>query len=379
MTSTRRAFLQTSLASIPALALAAQDGKAMPAKKKLLIIGGTGFLGPAIVTTALARGHEVTLFNRGRTRTHLFPEVERIQGNRDPKRDEGHKDLEAAIAGGRRWDAVVDDVAYYPRPVLATAELLLKAIPHYVVISSISAYADNSKAGQDESAALATLKDETVETMGKNFENYGGLKVLCEKAVQKVYAKGATVVRPGYIVGPDDPTDRFTWWPVRHERGGEMLAPGTPDDPIQIIDVRDLGAWLVHLVEHETGGTFNACGPKKGWSMGGMLDACKAASGKDTQVTWVPADFLAKNGEDGEGSIPIWAPPSGKTLGFHRWSNQRALDAGLVLRDPVDTTKDTLTWWRGLPEERRGKPKAGLSEKAESELLRKWREAQGAK
>jgi 2'-hydroxyisoflavone reductase len=387
MTLSRRSFLKlvpslTACASAAPWSLPPAWGR--PAKKKLLIFGGTAFLGPAIVRAALARGHEVTLFNRGRTRTHLFPEVERIVGNRDPKRDEGHANLAKAVADGRKWDAVIDDIAAFPRPVLATAELLKDAVPHYVIISSISAYADNSKPDQDETAPVAKLKDETVENYGKNFENYGGLKALCEQAAQKVYRDATTVVRPGFIVGPEDNSDRFTWWPVRFDRGGEMLAPGTEQDPIQVVDVRDLGAWLVTVVENGAFGTFNACGPAKPWTMGGVIEACRKASGKDTKVTWVPADFLQQHGVGGDGAIPIWMPPTGESAGFHRWSNKKAIAAGLAMRDPDVTTKDTLEWWRSLPAEKTPESRArtlrgGLPEKKEQDILAAWKSAQTAK
>ena len=386
MNLSRRTFLQL----VPTLTAGASlspwlpGGGPGPAKKKILIFGGTAFLGPAIVRSALERGHEVTLFNRGRTRTHLFPEVERIQGNRDPKKDEGLKNLAKAIEDGRRWDAVIDDIAAFPRPVLACAELVKEAAPQYVIISSISAYADNTKPDQDETAPVAKLKDETVEDYGKNFENYGGLKALCEQAAQKVYGEKATVVRPGFIVGPEDNSDRFTWWPVRFDRGGEMLAPGTDKDPIQVIDVRDLGAWLVTVVENAVYGTYNACGPTRPWTMGGVIEACRKASGKDTKVTWVPADFLQQQGVGGDGAIPIWMPPTGESAGFHRWSNKKAIAAGLAMRDPDVTTKDTLAWWRSLPDEKTPQSRArtlrgGLPEKKEQEILAAWKSAQTAK
>jgi 2'-hydroxyisoflavone reductase len=340
--------------------------------KRILILGGTGFLGPQLVEAARARGHTVTLFNRGRTRPHLFPDVEKLHGDRDPLKGEGLKALE-----GRSFDAVLDTSGYYPRMVRASAELLAPNVGQYIFISSVSAYAKNDTPHADESAATATLADPNVETMGKNFENYGGLKRACEEAAEKALPGRVTVVRPGYIVGPEDRSDRFTYFPLRYEQGGEMLAPGSPSDPLQIIDVRDLAEWLVVLVERNTTGIFNAVGPEKPWTMGEMFAACKEVTGKDTKLIWVPGEFLLKNGEDGEGALPIWAPAFGAYAGMHLRSNTKAVRAGLRFRSPVDTTRDTLAWFKSQPEERRNKPRAGLPPEREAELLSLWAQAQG--
>jgi 2'-hydroxyisoflavone reductase len=376
MSTSRRNFLQYSLTAASMLALGpealAGSSKKAPAaaktKLKLLVLGGTSFLGPAFVNAALARGHTVTLFNRGKTRPQLFPDVEKLQGDRDPKKGEGLKALE-----GRKWDAVLDTSGYYPRMVKASAELLAPNVQQYVYISSLSAYANNDVPNEDESGPTAKLADPTVETMGKNFENFGGLKRLCEEAVETAMPDRATLIRPGYIVGPDDPSDRFTYWPVRYSQGGEMLVPGSPEDPLQIIDVRDLGEWLVRVVENKLTGIYNATGPEKPWNMGGLIAACKAATGnKETKPIWVPSEFLARNGEDGEGEIPIWAPPVGKTKGFHLRSIDKALKAGLKFRPGTVTVKDTLAYFRSLPEERRNKPRAGLTAEREKALLSLW-------
>ncbi|NMO15817.1 SDR family oxidoreductase [Pyxidicoccus fallax] len=382
MSTSRRQLLQYSLAAASMLAVGvdaqaqSKSGAKSPVKKaktpkKILILGGTGFLGPAIVAAAQARGHTLTLFNRGKTRPELFPNVEKLQGDRDPKKDEGLKALE-----GRKWDAVIDTSGYYPRMVKASAELLAPNVGQYVFISSISAYAKNDIVGQDESGATATLADPNVEEMGKNFENYGGLKRACEEAAEKAFPGRTANVRPGYIVGPEDRSDRFTWFPVRYERGGEMLAPGSPADPLQIIDVRDLAEWLVHVVENNITGVYNALGPEKPWSMGELFAACKKITGKDTKLTWVPSEFLVKQGEDGDGEIPIWAPPLGKYTGMHRYSNAKAVKAGLKFRSPATTTADTLAWFKSLPQERRDKMRAGLKPEREQELLKLWAEAQ---
>jgi len=383
MSTSRRKFLQYSLtaASLLALgpkALAGPDKKksASAAKKKLkiLVLGGTGFLGPAFVNAAQARGHSLTLFNRGKTRPELFPDLEKLQGDRDPNKGEGLKALE-----GRKWDAVLDNSGYYPRMVKASAELLAPHAQQYVYISSISAYANHDVPGEDESGPTAKLEDPTVETMGKKFENFGGLKRLCEEAAEAAFPDRAALIRPGYIVGPDDPTDRFTYWPVRYARGGEMLAPGSPEDPIQIIDVRDLAEWLVKVFENNLTGVYNAVGPEKPWTMGGLLAACKEAAGKtDTKPVWVPSEFLLKNGEDGEGDIPIWAPPIGKTKGANLRSIDKALKAGLKFRPGSVTVKDTLAYFNSLPEERRAKPRAGLTPEREKTLISLWTQEQQA-
>ncbi len=232
MSTSRRQFLQYSLtaASLLALgprALAGPDKKKSTAaakkKLKILVLGGTGFLGPAFVTAAQARGHTLTLFNRGKTRPELFPNVEKLQGDRDPKKGEGLKALE-----GRKWDAVLDTSGYYPRMVKASAELLAPNVEQYVFISSISAYANNDEPHEDESGPTAKLADPTVETMGKNFENFGGLKRLCEEAAETAFPDRATLVRPGYIVGPEDRSDRFTYWPVRYDEGRRDAGAGQP-------------------------------------------------------------------------------------------------------------------------------------------------------
>ncbi|KFA91910.1 SDR family oxidoreductase [Archangium violaceum] len=376
MTTSRRQFLQYTLAAAAMTACAtgtrstSGDGRAA-SKKKILILGGTGFLGPAVVAAAQARGHTLTLFNRGKTRPELFPDVEKLQGDRDPNKGEGLKALE-----GRSFDAVIDNSGYYPRMVGASASLLAPNVGQYIFISSGSAYAKNDTPGADETAATATLADPTVESMGKNFENYGGLKRACEVAVEKALPGRTTIVRPGYIVGPEDRTDRFTYFPWRYAQGGEMLAPGSPSDPLQIIDVRDLAEWLVLLVERNTTGVFNAVGPEKPWSMGELFTACKEITGKDTKLTWVSGEFLQKNGEDGEGALPIWAPAFGSYAGMHRRSNARAVQAGLKFRSPVVTTRDTLEWFNSQPEERRSKLRGGLPPEREAELLSLWAKAQ---
>lgn len=352
---------------------------AAPAKRKILILGGTGFLGPKTVAAALARGHSVTIFNRGK-REKIQPleqQVEHLYGNRDPllpAEDERGPDKQLVTPDarprgleqlvGRRWDVVIDNSGYYPRMVKASAELLAPNADRYIYISSISAYDANPPAGGDETAALATLKDPSVEEMGKDFENYGGLKAACERAAEAAFPGRAAIVRPGYIVGPGDPTDRFTYWPARIARGGEVLAPGSPDDPLQWIDVRDLADWLVTLAERGTTGTFNAIGPSSPARWGDVLAACRAAAGPAAgTLTWVPSAWLAEHGMGGEDAFPIWVAPLGKFEGFHRWRNDRAEAAGLTFRPMADTAKAILAWLPGELE-RRARVTRELADKA---------------
>jgi 2'-hydroxyisoflavone reductase len=316
----------------------------------------------------------LTLFNRGKTNPGKFTEIEQLHGDRDPKKGEGLKALE----GTRQWDVVFDDCGYYPRMVKASAELLDKRVAQYVYISSISCYAKTDAPNADESAELATMADPTLETMGSNYEYYGALKALCERATQAVFPSTSTIVRPGYIVGPGDFSDRFTYWPVRVARGGEMAVPGAASDPIQIIDVRDLGEWLVRVGEARTFGVFNACGPEKKLSMGEMLEACKQVSKADTSFVWMSADFVEKHPTN----FPIWAPPTGETAGVHTSSNARAIKAGLTFRPIATIAKDTLEWYRALPDDRRAKsedpknPGHWLLADDEKKLIEDWRATQ---
>jgi 2'-hydroxyisoflavone reductase len=338
--------------------------KAAPAKKQILILGGTGFLGPATVDAAAARGHQLTLFNRGKTRPGLFPDIETLLGDRDPQKGEGLNALR-----DRKWDAVIDNSGFFPREVSASAKLLAPNVGQYIYISSISAYADNSVEGQDETAKLATMPDPTVEKITD--QTYGPLKALNEKAAADAFPGRAAIVRPGFIVGPDDPSGRFTYWPVRVDRGGEVLAPGAPSDPVQIIDVRDLGAWLITLVEQGTTGTFNAAGPSEPW--GDLLQACRKATTTEHKLTWVPADWIEREKVD---VFPIWVPFSGETRGFHRWKNDRAVKSGLKFRPQAETAADTLKWYKSQPEGGRTKL-AGPAAEKEAELLAKWKASRG--
>jgi 2'-hydroxyisoflavone reductase len=375
MRTDRREFLHLSLAAGAMLAAARADAQGKPApqggdakpagkKLKILILGGTGFIGPALVEQAKVRGHEITLFNRGKTNKELFPEIEKIHGDRDPSKGEGIKALE-----GRTWDVVFDDCGYYPRHVTASAEIFAKNnVGHYVYVSSISCYAKNDVEGLDETADLATMDDPTVETMGDGYKNYGPLKALCEKAAEKAMPGKTTIVRPGYIVGPGDPTDRFTYWPVRFDKGGTILVPGAPTDPLQVIDVRDLSAFMLRVAENKTIGTFNACGPAKRLSWGETLDACKACSSKkDIALKWIPVEKVV---ELKDVEFPIWAPYAGDSKGFHGWSNARAIAAGMTFRPITEICRDTLAWWKTLPADRQKKIDKQFDPAKEAEILK---------
>lgn len=371
----RRSFLGASLAAAALLAARAKSAQAPAAPAKaakplsILVFGGTSFIGPAMVPYAMQRGHKVTLFNRGKTRPELFPELEKLRGDRDPLKGDGLKALE-----GKKFDVVIDDCGYYPRHVEASAKLLAPNAAHYIYVSSISAYADNTTEDQDEDAKLAELADPTVETMGPQYEHYGGLKVLCERAAEAAFKDRATIVRPGYIVGPGDWTGRFNYWVVRAERGGTMLVPGAATDPLQIIDVRDLGEWMIRLAENKTLGRFNACGPEKRLPWGEVIDTCvKVGGAKDTKVRWMSLDELEKHKEEAAfkaAQFSIWAPYVGESKGFHTWKNERGMKAGLTFRPLETTVRDTLAWWKDLPKDSRGKRLAGPTAEQEAEMLK---------
>ncbi|MCH9688957.1 MAG: NAD-dependent epimerase/dehydratase family protein [Deltaproteobacteria bacterium] len=333
-----------------------------PTTKSLLVLGGTRFLGPAVVDEALAAGLEVTLFNRGKSDPKAYPELEKLIGDRDPDKGAGLSALE-----GRKWDAVIDTSGYFPRHVKASAELLAPNVRQYLFISSVSAYAGHDKPGSDEDSPLAQLEDPTVETMGDQFQHYGGLKVLCEQAAERAMPGRVANVRPGYIVGPRDPTDRFTYWPWRVAQGGDVVVPGSADDPIQVIDVRDLGRWLVQMAINDTRGVFNAVGPKTPTTMGAVMEACQAATGSDARLHWASLEFLEAQGEPLP--FPIWAPPAGESAGFHQYSNARATEAGLSHRPLSEVVADLWTWFSAQPEERRKTPRAGLPPAVEQQLI----------
>jgi 2'-hydroxyisoflavone reductase len=332
---------------------------------RLLVLGGTKFLGRAVVRAALAGGHEVTLFNRGRTNAGLFPDVEHLVGDRDGG---------LGALAGRTWDAVIDTSGYVPRLVRASAELLRGAVDHYVFVSSISVYAEPLVAGADEHAPVARRDVETEEVTG---ETYGALKVACEDAVREVFAGAFTNVRSGLIVGPHDPTGRFTYWPLRLARGGDVLAPGAPDRLVQLVDARDLGAWLVHAATARVVGDFNATGPAEPLMMRGLLDACREVSGSDATLTWIPDGFLLEHGAGPWLELPLWLAAAEAPL--LQVDVSRALGQGLAFRPLVETVADTLAWaGEGAPPRSELASglvmgEAGLAPDKEAELLAAWR------
>lgn len=333
---------------------------------RILILGGTRFLGVAQVQYALARGHTVTLFNRGRTNTHLFPEVEKLRGDRND-------DLTALQ--GLEWDVVIDNSASVPRWVEQSAGLLRNSARRYIYVSSLSVIADNSIIGSDETTAVKQLDDPTVEQVTGG--RYGGMKALCEQRAQEAFGDRAMVVRPGLIVGPMDNTDRFTYWPIRIDRGGEVMAPGNPTHHVQIIDVRDLASWMVRMGEDNTSGVYNATGPASPMSMAEMLYGIRAATSANVSFTWVNADFLEQHEVRPWSHMPTWIPPREGMQGFSRVNCSKAIAAGLTFRPLAETASDTITWFKTLPAERQSEMGAGLSAEREAEVLAAWQARAG--
>lgn len=337
---------------------------------KLLIIGGTKFLGRYLVESALARNHEITLFNRGRTNPELFPDVEHLQGDR-------HKDLD--VLRNRKWDACVDTCGYSPNAVRATTEILADSINHYTFISSQSVYADYSQPDQDEDAPLQTtnedLNDET------NLDTYGARKAACERAAEDVMPNRVLSIRAGLIVGPHDYIDRFLYWVRRVAQGGEVLAPATPEKPVQLIDVRDLADWNIRMIEEGRTGVYNAAGPDYKLTFGEFLETCKAASNSDAQFTWIDEQFLLKHGVKPWSEIPLWFPGE-EGVNFFSIDCRKAFAAGLKFRPLIETARDTL-WWDKAREKTKEEPERplvaaqgqiGLTLERERELLRLWHE-----
>ncbi len=357
--STRRDLLKMgTLLSLGAILRGRADE---PRPRTLLILGGTGFIGPHLTGEARRRGWKVTHFNRGKTAVDTPADVETLHGDR-----KGH--LEALR--GRRWDAVVDDTGYVPKFVKQSAELLAPNVGYCLFVSSISVYASFA-APNDEQSATGTLDNPDIEQVTDT--TYGPMKALCEEYTRAAFDKRLAIVRPGYIVGPLDRTDRFTYWPVRAARGGEMLAPGTPGDPIQIIDVRDLAHWMMELVESRATGCFNADSPPRAFTMGQLISASQRASpGAGTQVTWIPEDFLAAQWKPEDLDLPPWSPTRGESAGASLTSVKLALGKGLRCRPLEETVRDTLLWFRSLPAERQAKLRAGIDPAREAETLRAW-------
>jgi 2'-hydroxyisoflavone reductase len=336
-----------------------------PRPLRILFLGGTGFLGPAEVEYALARGHTVTLFNRGRTNPHLFPGVEKLVGDR------AAPDLSALE--GREWDAVIDTSANVATWVRDTADLLQGAVGRYLFVSSISAHTDNSVMWQTEDAPVFSRAEyeEAIASEASRGAAFGPNKAEAERLVMERFGDGGLVVRPGLIVGPGDRSDRFTYWPVRIDRGGEVLAPGDGSDLVQVVDVRDLGRFIVSLVEAEASGTYNAPGPIAPLTMAETLHGIRAVTSSDVKLTWVSADFLREHEVGAWMEMPLWVYPGPETAGFSAWDNSKAVAAGLTYRPLADTARDTLIWWKEGPGLER-ELNTGLAPEKEQELLREW-------
>ena len=373
--TTRRELLQIAASAAAGVVLpgtlagvaSAATSTSAAKPKTLLILGGTGFIGPHLTQEALRLNWKVTHFNRGKTATDTVPPgVETLIGDRKGQLDS---------LRGRTWDVVIDDTGFIPKYVKMSAELLAPNVGYCLFISSISAYAGFAKPN-DEDSPTGKLSNPDVEEVTN--DTYGPMKALCEQYSTEAFKGRSSIVRPGYIVGPLDRSDRFTYWPVRASKGGEMLAPGTPNDPIQVIDVRDLSAWMMKLADARTTGTFNAISPPKVFTMGELIKESQKASPKsDTHATWVSEDFLAAHWKPEELDLPPWSPLKGDSAGASLTSVKKAQAAGLRCRPLHETVRDTLAWFQTLPADRQAKLKAGLAADKETETLQEWHKANG--
>jgi len=372
MPQTRRSFVQSAAAVsalAPSLVFAGESAPGPARPLKILILGGTGFTGPHQVRYALSRGHRVTLFNRGR-QPHDWPgAVEELIGDRNTS------DLKALEAG--RWDVCIDNPTTLPFWVRDAGRALHDKVGQYIFISTISVYAASDQPADERAAVLSYAgKDamaETSETLRASGGSlYGPLKAVCEQEAALQFPGMTTVIRPGRIVGPDDETDRFTYWPVRLARGGEVLAPGDGSDPVQFIDARDLAEWTIRVAEARVLGVFNAIGPAQPLTMRAMLSEIAAGIQAEPRLTWVSADFLKAQKVSPWRDLPVWIPGQGDHAGFHRRDIRRALGAGLVFRPLPQTAADTLAWFKTLPQDRHAMLMAGLSAEREATLLANW-------
>lgn len=384
MSTSRRKFLKLSaiaggsagmglLAGNSLLSAVASASNVIPKAPKplnILILGGTGFTGPLQVKYALARGHKVSVFNRGKTHPGELPkEAEQLIGDRNGQLD---------ALKGRKWDLCIDVPTSIPVWVRDAAQVLQGNVDRYVFISTISVYSDVKKPGSDETAPLLkyegpdAMKETQKSLRDSNFALYGPLKALSEAEAEKWFPGKTLIVRPGLIVGPGDESDRFTYWPVRIERGGEVLAPGDPTDPVQFIDARDLAEWIIRMAEQKATGIFNAVGPKSKLTIKGMLEGIKAAEKSNAQFTWADAEFLAAQKVAPWSDMPVWVPPHGDEAGFAEISIKRALDKGLTFRTLADTVQATLEWFHKQTPERQAKMRAGITAAREAEVLAAW-------
>lgn len=332
---------------------------------KLLILGGTVFLGRHFVESALRRGYEVTLFNRGQHNADLFPEVEKLRGDRDGGLE---------VLKGRQWDAVIDTSGYVPHIVRASAELLAEAVNHYIFISSISVYTEFSPEGIDESAPLQTLPDPSIKEV--TAQSYGGLKALCEQVATEAMPERVLNVRAGLLVGPYDSIDRFAYWLRRVSSDGEVLAPGRPDRYIQLIDARDLVEWTLSMAEANKSGTFNVTGTSNNVTMQQLLNTIRTESGSEATLTWVDDAFLMEHQVQPFDGLPYWLPD--EMGGVFKVKVDRALETGLTFRPIAETVRDTLAWLDHAPTQPKGKQlvemQVGLPAEREAELLQLWQQ-----
>jgi nucleoside-diphosphate-sugar epimerase len=383
MSSTRRDFIIRSAAAagaiglgiVPRIALGDDRGSGRATTPlNILILGGTGFMGPEQVNYALARGHHVTLFNRNKTRPDMFKgQVDQLIGDLNN---------DTSALAGKSFDVVIDNPTTAPAWVRNVAKYMKGNTRHYIFISTISVYPDNGVPNADETAPTTPMPDslDAYTLDRQNFGRYyGALKSRSEKEVQEDYPGIFTIIRPGLIVGPLDPSDRFTYWPVRVARGGEVLAPGEPNDVTQFIDARDLAEWTIRMAEkgpRDGGGIYNATGPRQPMPMGQFLQTCKEVSGSDARFTWVPWSFLQEQKIRPWRDMPIVVPPNGPTAGFDRRNIDRALAKGLTFRPVTVTIKDTLEWNKTRPQEAQDKLAAGaiagISAQREAEVLAAW-------
>ena len=362
----RRQFIGAAAATLLGAAVECSRAARRGPRLRILILGGTQFIGVHMTRLALQRGHRVTLFNRGRTHTELFPQVEKLRGDRDGQ-------LEALQ--GHSWDAVIDDSGFVPRHVRLSAQLLAPHVQRYVFVSTISAYASFAQP-PDEDSPLATLSDASTEDL--SYATYGGRKALCERAAEMAMPHRCMVLRPGIIVGPEDPTDRFTYWPARAARGGELLAPAPPSTATQYIDARDLARFVLDGIERELTGTFNLVTPPGRFSMGDLvtssIDSARrlARPTRAPKAVWVSSAFLERQQIEPGPEMPMWFPASGPDAGFGQVSAARALAAGLRVRPITETVRDTLAWHLTRPESERDHLKSGLASEHEAQLLAAW-------
>jgi len=371
MKKTRRQFIKLSAATGGALAIGTRSATLFAEKSvkplRILILGGTGFTGPYQVRYALGRGHEVTTFNRGKTHPGELPnEVEQLIGDRNGQLD---------ALKNRQWDVAIDNPTTLPAWVRDAAQILKGNVERYVFISTISVYGE-VKTGPDENAATEKYEGadpykETLEAMkAGGYKTYGPLKALSEKEAEKWFPGKTLIIRPGLIVGPRDETDRFTYWPVRIDRGGEILAPGSPNDPVQFIDARDLAEWTVRVVENRETGIYNATGPAKPLGIGGMLDEIKVALKSNATFMWVTEDFLTQQKVQPWSDMPVW---TGKESGLARAKIDRALSKGLTFRPLAETARDTLAWFKSQGRDRQAKLRGGITAEREAEVLTAWK------